>query len=160
VKTFLRLIRFCLLCVVTFTIPSCILDNPVSEVPDPSEFEYNYWLVSHWYLHSEEIKEASFYEGNTTKLYNSLSDPYTQYIPPSISDEAEQQINTSIVAGDIGVEILLNQQSEYPLFIYRIYPSSPSTNRSKISFEEKELESTIKTRSPRCKPSFSAGPFS
>ena len=63
-------------------IPSCILDNPVSEVPDPSEFEYNYWLVSHWYLHSEEIKEASFYEGNTTKLYNSLSDPYTQYIPP------------------------------------------------------------------------------
>jgi len=113
---------------VTFTIPSCILDNPVSEVPDPSEFEYNYWLVSHWYLHSEEIKEASFYEGNTTKLYNSLSDPYTQYIPPSISDEAEQQINTSIVAGDIGVEILLNQQSEYPLFIYRIYPSSPASN--------------------------------
>ena len=124
----LRLIRLCLLCVVLSTIPSCILDNPVSEVPVPSEFDYNYWLLSHWYLHNEEIKDSSFYEGKVENLYKNLSDPYTQYIPPIKSEEIEGQINTSIVAGDIGVELLLNTQNEYPLFIYRVYPSSPASN--------------------------------
>ena len=110
------------------TIPSCVLDNPVSEVPVPSEFDYNYWLLSHWYLHNEEIKDSSFYEGKVENLYKNLSDPYTQYIPPIKSEEIEGQINTSIVAGDIGVELLLNTQNEYPLFIYRVYPSSPASN--------------------------------
>lgn len=110
------------------TIPSCILDNPVSEVPVPSEFDYNYWLLSHWYLHTEEIKDSSFYEGQVENLYKNLSDPYTQYIPPVNSEKIEEQINTSVVAGDIGVELLLNTQNEHPLFIYRVYPSSPASN--------------------------------
>lgn len=123
----LRLIRLSLLCVVFFTITSCIFDNPVSEVPEPSEFEYNYWLLSHWYLNAEELHDADFYNGEVSILYNSLSDPYTRYIPPSISQEVEQEINSSVVAGDIGIEMLLNTKSEFPLFIYRVYPSSPAS---------------------------------
>lgn len=123
----MRLIRFCLLCVVSLTISSCILDNPVSEESEPSEFEYNYWLLSHWYLYPEEIQDISDYGKNTSTLYKSLSDPYTQYIPPSISDETSDILNTSVVTGDIGLEILLNTNSEYPLFIYRVYPSSPAS---------------------------------
>lgn len=121
-----NLLRLSLLCVVSFTITSCVLDNPVSEVPEPSEFEYNYWLLSHWYLNPEELHEPDFYDGQVNALYNELSDSYTRYIPPSISQEVEQEINSSVVLGDIGIETLLNKKSEFPLFIYRVYPSSPA----------------------------------
>ncbi|WP_143160274.1 S41 family peptidase [Fibrobacter sp. UWEL] len=77
------------------------------------------------YLFEDEL-EALDPEGDSVQaLYSLLSDPYTRYIPPSKSEAATTSMNTSIVAGDVGMEYYLGD-TEYPLFVYRVYPSSPA----------------------------------
>lgn len=105
---------------------ACILDPPLSKSTAPNEFQYNHWLLESFYIYPQEIQSPSEYQFDLDNLYGQLSDPYTRYIPPANKESTETQINTSYVAGDIGLEILLNTASQHPLFIYRVYPQSPA----------------------------------
>jgi C-terminal peptidase prc len=110
-----------------FGIYSCLLDSPVRETRTPSEFEYNIWLLERLYLYPDEIPEAVVAaDTSLIRLYTSLADPYTRYVPKSQSDETITEINTSIIPGDIGVELMLVPASEHPLRIYRVYPQGPA----------------------------------
>ncbi len=99
--------------------------DPVESTPTPTEYEYNYWLLQRQYLFEEELDTLDPEGDSVQTLYSLLSDPYTRYIPPSKSEAAATSINTSVVSGDVGMEYYLGN-SEYPLYIYRVYPSSPA----------------------------------
>lgn len=111
--------------ILTSCLSACFLDNPVKETSYPTELEYNQWLLARLYLYADELSQA-FEEDSVSALYLALSDTYTRYIQPSKAEEGENEINTSIIAGDIGVEIFLDTGSNYPLFLYRVYPEGPA----------------------------------
>ena len=100
--------------------------SPVDSTPEPSEYEFNYWLLQRTYLYEEELPSLPETGDSVQALYAALSDRYTRYIEPSKSEAATESRNTSIITGDIGIEYLENQEAEHPLFVYRVYPESPA----------------------------------
>lgn len=121
-----RSLRFFTVCAVIL-LASCFLENPVKETDSPDEFSYNVWLLSKIYLYSEELPEAERASGgDVAVLYDTLSDPYTRYVAPAKSGEAEQQMTTSIIPGGIGVELVYSSGAAQPLYIYRVYPGAPA----------------------------------
>lgn len=99
--------------------------EPVKATGTPSEYAYNYWLLQKTYLFEDELDDLPETGDSTQELYNKLSDPYTRYIPPSKSEAATISLNTSIVEGDIGIE-LAAANTAFPLFVGRVYPESPA----------------------------------
>ena len=71
--------------------------EPVESTPSPTEYEFNYWLLNRVYLYEDELKNLPPEGDSIPLLYNSLSDKYSRYYPPSKSEAAENQMNTSIV---------------------------------------------------------------
>lgn len=100
--------------------------SPVKETPDPTEYSYNYWLLEKTYLFEDELDKLDPDGDSVQALYKALDDPYTRYVPPSKSEAAAQQMNTSIVEGDIGIEYMYKPDEEHVLFVYRVYPKSPA----------------------------------
>ena len=118
--------RFFTVCAVIL-LASCFLENPVKETGSPDEFDYNVWLLSKIYLYPEELPEAEKASGgDVSVLYDTLSDPYTRYVTPAKSGEAEQQMTTSIIPGGIGIELIYSSGAAHPLYIYRVYPGTPA----------------------------------
>jgi C-terminal peptidase prc len=116
---------FFLLPLLLFTACSDFL-TPVKGTSDPTEYEYNYWLLQHTYLFEDELSNLPKDGDSVGALYAALSDKYTQYIEPSYSEDVEMSINTSIVPGDVGMTYLLSEKAKYPLFTYRVYPNGPA----------------------------------
>ncbi len=100
--------------------------HPVESTPEPTEYSYNYWLLQRTYLYEDELPQLDENGDSAQELYSKLSDPFTRYVPPSKSEAAITQINTSIVPGDVGMEYETFPQKEYPLVIYRVYPNGPA----------------------------------
>lgn len=100
--------------------------EPVESTPEPTEYSYNYWLLKQTYLFEDELPQLDENGDSVQELYNTLSDPFTRYIPPSKSETTIIHINTSIVPGDVGMEYEKFPQKEYPLVIYRVYPEGPA----------------------------------
>ena len=100
--------------------------EPVESTPEPTEYSYNYWLLQRTYLYEDELPQLDENGDSVQELYSKLSDPFTRYVPPSKSEAAITQINTSIVPGDVGMEYETFPQKEYPLVIYRVYPNGPA----------------------------------
>ena len=100
--------------------------EPVESTGTPSEYEYNYWLLQRTYLYDEELPGLPEKGDSVQVLYNYLKDPYTRYYPPSKSEAATTQINTSFVPGDVGMEYFTVPDRTYPLFVYRVYPNGPA----------------------------------
>ena len=100
--------------------------EPVDSTPAPTEYTYNYWLLQRTYLFEDELASLDENGDSVSDLYARLKDPYTRYIPPSKSEDAISQINTSIIPGDVGMEYLQFPQADYPLIIYRVYAESPA----------------------------------
>ena len=100
--------------------------SPVESTPEPSEYEFNYWLLQRTYLYEEELPNLPEKGDSVQALYAALSDRYTRYVEPSKSEAATESRNTSIITGDIGLEYLENKEAEHPLFVYRVYPESPA----------------------------------
>ena len=100
--------------------------EPVDSTPEPTEYTYNYWLLQRTYLYEDELPQLDENGDSVQELYSKLSDPFTRYVPPSKSEAAITQINTSIVPGDVGMEYETFPQKEYPLVIYRVYPNGPA----------------------------------
>ncbi len=109
--------------------------EPVESTPEPTAYEFNYWLINQTYLYEEELKSLSPEGDSVPLLYSSLSDRYTRYYPPSKSEAAESQMNTTIVEGDLGMEYMVvyveDQPNSYPILISRVYEGSPA-GRAKI----------------------------
>lgn len=100
--------------------------EPVKSTGTPTEYEFNYWLLQRTYLFEDELVNLPE-EGNSVEsLYVALEDPYTRYVPPSKSQSATISINTSYVEGDVGLEYMFSNQTEYPIFVYRVYPKGPA----------------------------------
>ena len=99
--------------------------EPVDSTPTPTEYTYNYWLLQRLYLYEDELPLLDEQGDSVTELYKKLSDPYTRYIPPAKSASTISSMNTSIVAGDVGMEYS-EFAMEYPLVIYRVYDKSPA----------------------------------
>ena len=106
--------------------------EPVESTPEPTAYEFNYWLLNQTYLYEEELKDLPEKGDSIPLLYESLSDRYTRYYPPSKSEAAENQMNTSIVEGDLGMEYLViyteGDDHPYPILISRVYADSPAGN--------------------------------
>ena len=100
--------------------------EPVDSTPAPTEYTYNYWLLQRTYLFEDELPLLDEQGDSVSELYNKLSDPFTRYVPPAKSEATKNQINTSIVPGDVGMEYSAFLQSEHPLVIYRVYTESPA----------------------------------
>lgn len=104
--------------------------EPVESTPEPTAYEFNYWLLNRTYLYEEELKKLPPEGDSVPLLYSSLEDKYTRYYPPSKSDAAEQQMNTSIVEGDLGMEYMNvymeGETTSYPILISRVYEDSPA----------------------------------
>ena len=100
--------------------------SPVKETPEPTEYTYNYWLLEKTYLFEDELDKLDPHGDSVQTLYRALDDPYTRYVPPSKSEAAAQQMNTSIVEGDIGLEYMYKPEEEHVLFVYQVYPKSPA----------------------------------
>ena len=109
--------------------------EPVESTPEPTAYEFNYWLLSRTYLFEDELKNLPATGDSVPLLYKSLSDRYTRYYPPSKSEIAEVHMNTSIVEGDLGMEYMVTYQedkpSSYPILISRVYDDSPA-GRAKV----------------------------
>ena len=99
--------------------------EPVDSTPTPTEYTYNYWLLQRLYLYEDELPLLDEQGDSVTELYKKLSDPYTRYIPPAKSASTISSMNTSIVAGDVGMEYS-EFAMEHPLVIYRVYDKSPA----------------------------------
>jgi C-terminal peptidase prc len=106
--------------------------EPVESTPKPTAYEFNYWLINLTYLYEDELKNLPEHGDSIQELYQSLSDRYTRYYPPSKSEAAEQQMNTSVVEGDLGMEYMTvytdieSGPSPYPILISRVYAESPA----------------------------------
>ena len=100
--------------------------EPVDSTPAPTEYTYNYWLLQRTYLFEDELASLDENGDSVSDLYTRLQDPYTRYVPPSKSEAAITQTNTSIIPGDVGMEYILFSQADHPLIIYRVYPESPA----------------------------------
>ena len=55
-----------------------------------------------------------------------LKDRYTRYAEPAKSAAVIESRNTSIITGDIGIEFMLDNSYEHPLFVRHVYPQSPA----------------------------------
>lgn len=120
---------FCIFAISLFAAFMCGCSDfmsPVESTPTPNEYEFNYWLLNSTYLFEEELPNLDPKGDSVQKLYATLEDPYTRYVAPSKSEAATQQMNTSIVEGDIGLEYMYNLNAEHPMFVYRVYPESPA----------------------------------
>ncbi len=110
------------------------LMEPVESTPKPTAYEFHYWLLSRTYLFEEDLDSLPKQGDSVQVLYQSLSDRYTRYYPPSKSEAAETQMNTSIVEGDLGLEYLVvytddkngSAESNHPILISRVYADSPA----------------------------------
>lgn len=104
--------------------------EPVESTPEPTAYEFNYWLLNHTYLYEAELKNLPAVGDSIPLLYSALEDRYTRYYPPSKSDAAETHMNTSIVEGELGMEYMIvieeGQISNYPIIISRVYADSPA----------------------------------
>lgn len=104
--------------------------EPVESTPEPTAYGFNYWLLNQTYLYEDELKNLPPEGDSVPLLYSSLSDKYTRYYPPSKSEAAENQMNTSIVEGDLGMEYLVlydeNNPNSYPILVSRVYDDSPA----------------------------------
>ncbi len=100
--------------------------EPVESTPTPTEYSYNYWLLQKTYLFEDELPSLEPEGDSVQTLYKALSDPFTRYVPPSLSEDASISLNTSIVQGDVGLEYFLDKPQPHPLYIYRVYPESPA----------------------------------
>lgn len=109
--------------------------EPVKSTPEPTAYEFNYWLINQTYLYEEELKSLPPEGDSVPLLYSSLSDKYTRYYPPSKSEAAESKMNTTIVEGDLGMEYMVvyneSDPNSYPILISRVYENSPA-GRAKI----------------------------
>lgn len=99
---------------------------PVEPTSSPTEYSYNYWLLDRTYLFEDELPKLNPEGDSVQLLYAALDDPFTRYIPPSKSESVSISINTSIVQGDIGIEIYTDYKQSHPLYIYRVYPKGPA----------------------------------
>lgn len=99
--------------------------EPVDSTPTPTEYTYNYWLLQRLYLYEDELPLLDEQGDSVTELYKKLSDPYTRYIPPAKSESAITSLNTSLVAGDVGMEYV-QFEMDHPLIISRVYAQSPA----------------------------------
>ena len=100
--------------------------SPVKETPEPTEYQYNYWLLEKTYLYEDELDKLDPDGDSVQALYRVLDDPYTRYVPPSKSKQSDRQMTTSVVEGDIGLEYMYDPEAEHILFVYRVYPKSPA----------------------------------
>lgn len=100
--------------------------SPVKSTPTPTEYSFNYWLLQKIYLYEDELPNLPKDGDSVQILYNTLKDPYTRYVPPSKSKQTIIAINTSMVAGDVGMRYYTNNNVEYPIYITRVYPQSPA----------------------------------
>ena len=105
--------------------------KPVEETPEPTAYEYNYWLLDRTYLYENELKDLPRHGDSIQELYQSLSDRYTRYYPPAKSESAENHMNTSIVEGDLGMEYMVismegDSEPTHPILISRVYAESPA----------------------------------
>lgn len=100
--------------------------SPVKETGEPTEYEYNYWLLQKTYLYADELDSIPESGDSVQALYAKLADPYTRYTEPSKSQATIESRNTSIITGDIGLEYYNYVGLEYPLRISQVYPNSPA----------------------------------
>lgn len=109
--------------------------EPVESTPEPTAYEFNYWLLKQTYLYEEDLENLPIEGDSIPLLYSSLNDKYTRYYPPSKSESAESHMNTSIVEGDLGMEYMSvyveGESSVYPILITRVYEDSPA-GRAKV----------------------------
>ena len=78
--------------------------SPVKSTPGPeSEYAFNYWLLNNIYLYEDELPNLQEDGDSIQLLYNTLKDPYTTYTPPSQSEDKITHLNTSMIAGDVGI---------------------------------------------------------
>jgi C-terminal peptidase prc len=114
------------LCAVAFFAACSDYLTPVESTPKPTEFEYNRWLLQRTYLFEDELDNLPETGDSAQQLYRALKDPYTRYVEPTKSEAAQTAINTSMVPGDVGMTYIINENAEYPIFIYRVYPNGPA----------------------------------
>ena len=104
--------------------------EPVESTPEPTAYEFNYWLLNKTYLYEEDLQNLPAEGDSVPLLYSSLSDRYTRYYPPSKSEAAESHMNTTLVEGDLGMEYMIVYEEgridNYPIIISRVYPESPA----------------------------------
>ena len=100
--------------------------SPVESTPAPSEYGYNYWLLQKTYLYEDELASIPEEGDSIPALYNLLSDRYTRYTEPSKSEAVIESRNTSIITGDIGIELMYDFDYEHPLFTRHVYPEGPA----------------------------------
>ena len=101
--------------------------SPVKSTPGPeSEYAFNYWLLNNIYLYEDELPNLQEDGDSIQLLYNTLKDPYTTYTPPSQSEDKITHLNTSMIAGDVGIRYFNYPNLEHPIIIDRVYPQSPA----------------------------------
>ncbi len=101
--------------------------HPVKSTPGPeSEYAFNYWLLNNIYLYEDELPNLQEDGDSIQLLYNTLKDPYTTYTPPSQSEDKITHLNTSMIAGDVGIRYFNYPNLEHPIIIDRVYPQSPA----------------------------------
>lgn len=100
--------------------------HPVESTPEPTEYSYNYWLLTRTYLYEDELPLLDEEGDSVNELYNKLSDPFTRYVPPAKSEQTRNHLNTSIIPGDVGMEYAAYYNMEYPILIYRVYKNGPA----------------------------------
>ena len=111
----------------TFLLVACSdFFEPVESTSAPTEYSYNYWLLERTYLFEDELPLLDENGDSVSQLYRVLTDPFTRYVPPSKSEQAAISINTSFVAGDVGMEYFLLSNIEHPMIIYRVYADGPA----------------------------------
>lgn len=101
--------------------------SPVKSTPEPeSEYAFNYWLLNNIYLYEDELSNLKEDGDSVQSLYNTLKDPYTNYTPPPKSKDRITHLNTSMIAGDVGMRYFNYPDLEHPIIISRVYPQSPA----------------------------------
>lgn len=99
---------------------------PVEETESPTEYSFNYWLLKNNYLYEEELASLPENGDSAASLYKILSDPYTRYVPPSKSEQEATRINTTFVAGDIGIRTETYTTEPHPIYISRVFYNGPA----------------------------------
>lgn len=135
------------------SLASCFLDSPIKRRESPDELQYNYWLLQKLYYHPEQLQSLDlFYEKAdsmqeagyvatveldglserqffaTVRLYQSLPDPYTRYVPPERVDGQKQHDTSTVIQGGLGIEFVeKGSESDCArLEVLRVYPESPA----------------------------------
>lgn len=100
--------------------------HPVDETGTPTEYSFNYWLLKNNYLYEDELASLPETGDSVLQLYNALKDPFTRYVAPSKSEQETIRMNSSYVAGDVGMRYLADFSTEYPIFIRLVYHNGPA----------------------------------